>query len=46
MKKITLEKILWSLHTMTEAVEVDADVADKAKQSVQAMIDLSKKLGI
>nr|WP_095594776.1 quinolinate synthase NadA [Actibacterium pelagium] len=46
MKKITLEKILWSLHTMTEEVEVDADVAVKAKQAVEAMIDLSKKLGI
>ena len=31
MKKITLEKILWSLHTMTEPVEVDLEVAEKAR---------------
>ncbi|KIC20277.1 quinolinate synthase NadA [Leisingera sp. ANG-Vp] len=46
MKKITLEKILWSLHTMSEPVEVDPEVADKARVAVQRMIDLSQKLGI
>ncbi|WP_368185595.1 quinolinate synthase NadA [Aestuariibius sp. HNIBRBA575] len=46
MKKITLEKILWSLHTMSEPVEVDPNVAQKAKVAVQRMIDLSQKLGI
>jgi quinolinate synthase len=46
MKKITLEKVLWSLHTMTEPVEVDPEVADKARVAVQRMIDLSQKLGI
>lgn len=46
MKKITLEKILYVLHTMEGQVEVDADVAEKARLSVQAMIDLSKKLGL
>lgn len=46
MKKITLEKILWSLHTMTEPVEVDPEVAEKARIAVQRMIDLSRKLGI
>ncbi|OED46477.1 quinolinate synthase NadA [Leisingera sp. S232] len=46
MKKITLEKILWSLHTMSEPVEVDPVVADKARIAVQRMIDLSQKLGI
>lgn len=46
MKKITLEKILWSLHTMTEPVEVDPEVAEKARVAVQRMIDLSRKLGI
>ncbi|TRD22663.1 quinolinate synthase NadA [Palleronia caenipelagi] len=46
MKKITLEKILWSLHTMEGQVEVDPAVAEKARHAVQAMIDLSRKLGI
>ncbi|MEO3476110.1 quinolinate synthase NadA [Phaeobacter sp. CAU 1743] len=46
MKMITLEKILWSLHTMSEPVEVDPQIADKARLAVQRMIDLSQKLGI
>ncbi len=46
MKKITLEKILWSLHTMSEEVVVDLEVAEKARVAVQRMLDLSKKLGI
>ncbi|QFT75104.1 quinolinate synthase NadA [Ruegeria sp. THAF33] len=46
MKKITLEKILYALHTMDGQVEVAEDVAEKARKSVQAMIDLSRKLGI
>ncbi|WP_299211665.1 quinolinate synthase NadA [uncultured Tateyamaria sp.] len=46
MKKITLEKILYVLHTMDGQVEVDPAVAEKARHSVQAMIDLSKKLGL
>lgn len=44
MKKITLEKILWSLHTMEPKVEVDPEIADKARLSVQRMLDLSKSL--
>lgn len=44
MKKITLEKVLWSLHTMEGAVEVDPAVAEKARVAVQRMIDLSRKL--
>ena len=46
MKKISLEKILYVLHTMENQVEVDIEVAEKARQSVRAMIDLSKKLGL
>ena len=46
MKKITLEKVLYVLHTMENQVEVDPEMADKARQSVEAMIDLSRKLGI
>ena len=43
MKKITLEKVLWSLHSMEGAVEVDASVAEGARLAVQRMIDLSRK---
>lgn len=43
MKMITLEKILWSLHTMTTAVEVDPHLAEGARASVQRMIDLSAR---
>ncbi|MFZ7092657.1 quinolinate synthase NadA [Primorskyibacter sp. 2E233] len=46
MKKITLEKILWVLHSMENQVEIDPAVADKARLSVQRMIDLSRKLGL
>ncbi|OUD09957.1 quinolinate synthase [Marivivens niveibacter] len=46
MKKITLEKILYALHTMEGQVEVDPVVSEKARKSVEAMIDLSRKLGI
>lgn len=44
MKKITLEKVLWSLHSMSGAVEVDPQVADRARLAVQRMIDLSRQL--
>ncbi|WP_420796852.1 quinolinate synthase NadA [Alkalilacustris brevis] len=44
MKKISLEKILWSLHSMTGEVTVDPAVADGARRAVQRMIDLSRKL--
>ena len=43
MKMITLEKVLWCLHTMQGAVEVDPAVADRARLSVQRMIDVSQK---
>ncbi len=42
MKMITLEKVLWSLHSMEGAVEVDPSVAEGARLAVQRMIDLSK----
>jgi quinolinate synthase len=45
MKKITLEKVLWSLHTMTTQIEVAPEVADKARLAVQRMIDLSAAKG-
>ena len=46
MKMITLEKVLWSLHTMTEPVAVDPAIAENARVAVERMIDLSRKLGL
>ncbi|MCQ0091963.1 quinolinate synthase NadA [Roseovarius sp. M141] len=43
MKKITLEKVLWALHSMSGAVEVEPQVAAKARIAVERMIDLSRK---
>ena len=40
MQKITLEKILWSLHSMEEQVEIDPAIAEPARRAVQRMIDL------
>ncbi|MEK6205737.1 MAG: quinolinate synthase NadA, partial [Amylibacter sp.] len=40
MQRITLEKILWSLHTMTEKVTVDPALAGKARLAVERMISL------
>ncbi|WP_028955028.1 quinolinate synthase NadA [Sulfitobacter sp. 20_GPM-1509m] len=42
MKMITLEKVLWTLHSMQGAVEVDPQVADRARVAVQRMIDVSR----
>lgn len=41
MKMITLEKILWSLHSMTTPVEVPPELIAGARRSVQRMIDVS-----
>ncbi|AKS46371.1 quinolinate synthetase [Octadecabacter temperatus] len=46
MKKISLEKILYVLHTMENKVEVDEAVAEGARLAVQKMIDMSRKLGL
>ncbi len=46
MKKITLEKILWSLHAGEQEVHVDPEVAKKARLAVERMIDMSRELGI
>jgi len=43
MKKITLEKVLWSLHTMQGAVEVDPAIASPARVAVERMIALSQR---
>jgi quinolinate synthase len=41
-KRITLENILWSLHTMTEEVTVPPDLASPARAALQRMLELSK----
>ncbi|MCE0507365.1 quinolinate synthase NadA [Roseivivax sp. GX 12232] len=43
MKKITLEKVLWSLHSMQGVVEVDATLAKPARRAVERMINLSRQ---
>lgn len=43
MKRINLENVLWSLHTMTEEVTVDPAIIEPARAAVQKMIDYSKK---
>ena len=42
MKMISLEKILYVLHSMTGKVLVDPDVALRARLAVQRMIDISR----
>ena len=42
MKMISLEKILYVLHSMTGEVLVDPDVAVRARLAVQRMIDISR----
>lgn len=40
MQRITLQNILHSLQTMTVQVEIDPEVADRARRAVQRMVDL------
>src|SRR3990167_3395191 len=46
MKMITLEKILYALHSMTGQVEIDPAVAMPARRAVQRMIDISRKVAV
>ncbi|WP_127904407.1 quinolinate synthase NadA [Solirhodobacter olei] len=43
MKRITLEKVLWSLHNMTTEVMVDPAIAEPARAAVQRMIDVTQR---
>jgi quinolinate synthase len=43
MKRITLENILWSLHTMTEEVTVKEEFLSPARAAVEAMIALKQR---
>ncbi|MBT7210200.1 MAG: quinolinate synthase NadA, partial [Candidatus Scalindua sp.] len=41
MKLNTLEKLLWSLEDLQFVVTVPEDIAVKARQAIQRMLDLS-----
>lgn len=41
MKKIDLEKILWSLEDMRHRITVPEEIADKARLSIERMLELS-----
>lgn len=43
IKMITLEKILWWIHSMTTEIEVPAHLAHVTRAAVQRMVDLSPK---
>jgi quinolinate synthase len=41
MKKITLEKVLWSLREMQTPVKVDADIAARARKAIERMLSVN-----
>ena len=41
MKKIDLEKVLWSLEDMQYRITVPEEIANKARRSIEAMLELS-----
>lgn len=41
MKKIDLEKVLWSLQDMQHRITVPETIANKARRSIEAMLELS-----
>ncbi len=41
MKKITLEKLAWALEDMQYPIELPADIMDKARGSIQRMIEIT-----
>jgi quinolinate synthase len=43
MKRITLDNIRRSLETMTHRVEIDADVAERARRAVMRMLEVGRK---
>jgi len=44
MKKITLEKLAYSLETMSPQVVLDADTIKAAEKSIRAMVEITKKI--
>jgi len=45
MKRITLEKVLWSLEEMIYEIEVPKDIREKAKASIMKMLAFSRNNG-
>jgi quinolinate synthase len=43
MKRINLENVLWSLHTMSEEVTVPEEIIPPARAAVERMIEMSRK---
>ena len=41
MKKIDLEKVLWSLEDMQYRITVPEEIANKARRSIETMLELS-----
>ena len=41
MKKITLEKVLWALQDLQYPVEIPADIAARAKRSIERMLEVT-----
>jgi quinolinate synthase len=42
MKKTTLEKVLWSLEDMTHRIEVPEEIANRARRSIETMLNVSR----
>lgn len=42
MKLITLEKVLWALQDMQPAIDVPADIAAKARRSIERMLEYNE----
>jgi quinolinate synthase len=42
MKRTTLEKILWSLEDMTHAIEVPEETASRARNCIEAMLNVGR----
>lgn len=40
MKKITLEKLLWSLQDMQYRIEIPQDIAEKARKAIDRMVEV------
>ena len=41
MKKITLEKVLWSLQDLKYEVKVPAEIAQKARKAIDSMVAIN-----
>jgi quinolinate synthase len=41
MKRITLEKVVWALEDMQYPVEIPAEIAARARRSIERMLEMS-----